>query len=163
MGRKKSQGKKLLFGWQAILGSLSLHKTRVPTVRWTRYPCWDTSQPGGADWSWRHHCCKSSDGLHHGHWSREFSSAFSSAGSTWLTLTLPGWGECLQGLSASSRCQWCVGSQWHSIACLHTSVGVCSLMDPHTRSNLYLLDNVKITPWTSEYVGAFVAFSNLFS
>lgn len=46
--KKESQGEKLLFGWQAILGSLSLNKARVPTVQWTQYPCWDTSQPRGS-------------------------------------------------------------------------------------------------------------------
>lgn len=72
MGRKKkSQGEKLLFGWQAILGSLSLHKIRVPTVWWTQVSTLRHFTARG-----RHHCCKSSDGLHHGHWSREFSRSF---------------------------------------------------------------------------------------
>lgn len=75
----------------------------------------------------------------------------------WLS-HLPYWGECLQGLSASSRCQWCFGSQWHSIAPIHISMGVCLLMDPHTR-NLYLLDNVEITPRTSEYKGLLLLFA----
>lgn len=71
----------------------------------------------------------------------------------WLSYS-PDWGMCIHWLSASSRCQWCVGPQWHSITRIHISVSVCSLMDPHTH-NLYTLNNVKMTPQTSEYIGAF--------